>query len=50
VAINKKTHVIFSVVCSREVEKELTEKAKTNNRSRSSQVIIYIQQGLEKNV
>lgn len=47
-AINKKTHMIISVVIPVYIEKELTKKAKVNNRSRSSQMLTYIQNGLKE--
>lgn len=47
-AINPKTHINISVTIPKTVEKELSEKAKKNNRSRSAQVLTYIQEGLKK--
>jgi len=47
-AINKDTHMIIPVVIPKYIGKELAEKAKANNRSRSAQVLTYIQEGLKR--
>ena len=47
-AINSKTHISISVAMPKEIERELNKKAKSNNRSRSAQVLTYIQNGLKE--
>jgi hypothetical protein len=47
-AINSKTHISITVTIPKKIEKELNEKAKDNNRSRSAQALTYIQNGLKE--